>query len=135
MRFDRLTVKAQEALTQARDLAAVNSHGELTPEHLLAALLAQDGGLVPRLVQRIGADVQTLDAQLQQAFAAMPKVRGASVDIGLSDALKQLMDGAFAQAQSFKDEFVSTEHFLLAILALGRKSAAAKALAGAGVDA
>ncbi len=127
-------MKAQEALAQARDLAAVKSHGEIAPEHLLAALLEQDDGLVPRLLQRIGASPDAVLQQLEQAFADLPKVRGASVDVGPSDALRQVLDGAFKQAGKFKDEYISTEHFLLALLDLGRKNPASRALQSAGVD-
>ena len=75
MRYDKLTVKAQEALASARDLAIQKRHAEVMPEHLLAALLAQDGGLVPRVLQKLGADPRVVAADLDRALARLPRCR------------------------------------------------------------
>ncbi len=133
MRFDKLTVKSQEALAQSRDIAVKHGHGEVHSTHLLGALLAQQDGLVPRLLGRVGADLGALNGELEQAYDTLPRVQGASVDVGLSDELKKLIDTAQKEAGKFKDEYVSTEHFVLAMLAQS-KCAAGDVLRAAGVD-
>jgi ATP-dependent Clp protease ATP-binding subunit ClpB len=132
MRIDRLTVKAQDAVAQAREIAASKRHGEVQPEHLLAALLAQDDGLVPRLLARIGADDAALTRELDRALAGMPAVQGSTLDIGVSRALKSLWEGAAKEGDKFKDDYISTEHFLLAMLH-GSHGATGAALKAAGV--
>ncbi|HUH04550.1 MAG TPA: ATP-dependent chaperone ClpB [Kofleriaceae bacterium] len=116
MRFDKLTVKAREALAQARDIALQKKSAEVTPEHLLAALATQEDGLIPRLLQRVGVSPAAVLGALDPLFEKMPRVQGASIDVGMSGRLKDLLDAAFKVAGGFKDEYVSTEHFLLAIL-------------------
>ena len=115
MRFDNLTVKAQEALASARDLAIRERHAEVQPEHLLGALVDQEGGLVPRVLGKLGADPRVVAADLAQAYARLPKVSGVGLDVGLSRALKELWEAAAKEAEKLKDEFLSTEHFLLAL--------------------
>jgi len=133
MRIDRLTVKAQDALTQARDIAMRMRHAEVQPEHLLAALLAQEDGLVPRLIARIGADAGAIGSELERRFASMPQVQGSALDVGLSRSLKSLWEGAAAEADRFKDDYISTEHFLLAMLS-GQYGGTGAALKAAGVS-
>ncbi len=134
MRFDNLTVKAQEALAGARDIAIREHHAEVQPEHLLGALLDQEGGLVPRVLGKLGADPRVVAADLAKAYARLPKVSGAGLDVGLSRALKELWEGAAKEAEKLKDEFLSTEHFLLALA--NAKGAAGDALRahGAGFE-
>ncbi len=132
MRLDKLTVKAREAIAQARDIAIEKKSAEVAPEHLLAALIRQEDGLTPRLLSRIGARPDGVLAALDAAFEKMPRVQGTSVNVGLSHRLKEIFDQAFEEAQGFKDEYVSTEHFLLAIQA-ERKGEAADALKQAGI--
>ncbi len=133
MRFDKLTVKAQEALAASRDLAIARGHGEVHPEHLLHTLVEQEDGLVPRLMARVGADRERLNQELDRALGRLPSVHGSSVDVGLSQPLKELIDGALKEAASFKDEYISAEHFVLAMLS-ARKGGAGEALRAAGVD-
>jgi ATP-dependent Clp protease ATP-binding subunit ClpB len=132
MRIDRLTVKAQEAVTQARDLAMKLSHAEVQPEHLLGALLAQEDGLVPRLLSRIGADPAVVQRELERRFSQMPAVQGSALDVGVSRQLKNLWEGASKEADKFKDDYISTEHFLLAMLH-SKHGATGDALKAAGV--
>jgi ATP-dependent Clp protease ATP-binding subunit ClpB len=132
MRIDRLTVKAQEAVTQARDLAMKLRHAEVQPEHLLGALLAQEDGLVPRLLSRIGADPGVVTRELERRHAQMPGVQGSSLDVGVSRALKSLWEAASAEADKFKDDYISTEHFLLAMLH-GKHGGTGEVLKAAGV--
>jgi ATP-dependent Clp protease ATP-binding subunit ClpB len=117
MRTDKLTIKAQEALADARDLAAGRGHPEVTAEHVFAALLAQEGGVVPRLAARAGADPRVLAQAVESALEDLPVVKGAGVDVGVGRSLKALYEAAVKEAAKFKDEFVSTEHFLLALAA------------------
>jgi len=130
MRYDKLTVKAQESLASARDLAINHHHAEVSPEHLLLALIQQEGGLVPRVLAKLGADPRVVTADLDAAFDKLPKVRGAGLDVGISRALKEIWEAAGGEAEKLKDEFLSTEHFLLALAA--SKTAAGDALRGAG---
>ncbi len=133
MRFDNLTVKAQEALAAARDLAAGKHHSEVQPEHLLGALLDQDGGLVPRVLGKLGADPRVVAADLERAYGKLPQVSGAGLEVGLSRALRELWEQAAKEAEKLKDEFLSTEHFLLALAEA--KGAAGDALRSHGANA
>jgi ATP-dependent Clp protease ATP-binding subunit ClpB len=90
MRFDNLTVKAQEALATGREVAMTRRHAEVQPEHLLVALIEQEAGLVPRILSRLGADPRMLVVDLNKALDRMPKVTGSALDIGISRGLKDL---------------------------------------------
>ncbi len=115
MRFDQLTVKAQEAMTSARDLASARRHAEILPEHLLLALLSQEGGVVPRILSKLGADPRVVTADVERALVKQSTVAGATVDVGLSSRVRDVWQAAAAEAGKLKDEFLSTEHFLLAL--------------------
>src|SRR5260221_9756098 len=130
MNLEKLTVKSQEALQAAQEAARQAGHPEMTPEHLLQALLNQDGGLAPVLLNRIGTDVGRLRSRISEKLAAGPRVEGgATTHIG--DRLRILLEQAEGRAESFKDDFVSVEHLLLACVE-GR-GAAAELLREAGV--
>jgi ATP-dependent Clp protease ATP-binding subunit ClpB len=130
MRYDKLTVKAQDALASARDAAITRHHAEVAPEHLLVALIDQEDGLVPRILARLGADPRVVTADLDRAFGRLPKVHGAALDVTISRALKDVWEAAGKEAEKLKDEFLSTEHFLLALA--DSKGAAGDALRGVG---
>jgi ATP-dependent Clp protease ATP-binding subunit ClpB len=115
MRFDNLTVKAQEALATARDVAVTRRHPEVGPEHLLIALLEQDGGVCGRVLQRLGADPRVVITEVTRALDRLPKATGSAIDVGLGRGLKDAWEKAAREASQFKDEFVSAEHFLLAL--------------------
>ncbi len=117
MRHDKLTVKAQEALAAARDAAIARHHAEIMPEHLLLALLEQEAGVGARLVTRIGADPRAVLTELDKRFAGFSKIHGAGIDVDASRALKTIWEAAATEAGNMKDEFVSTEHFMLALAA------------------
>jgi ATP-dependent Clp protease ATP-binding subunit ClpB len=131
MRHDKITVKAREAIAQAHDIAAEWHHAEVRPEHLLAALLAQEGGLVPRLLARIGVDGGLVQGEVQRSFESMPRVQGTALDVGVSRELKELWERAGKEARSFKDEYISTEHFVLALA--GDEGGAGDVMRAAGV--
>jgi ATP-dependent Clp protease ATP-binding subunit ClpB len=113
IRFDKLTMKSREGLQAAQDLCQQRGNPELQPEHVLLALLRQEGGLLGPLVRKVGADPRALDAALEQSLESLPVAQGV-LDVGLSRRARDFFEAAFKEAETFKDEFVSTEHFLLA---------------------
>src|SRR5690242_4191235 len=130
MKLDKLTVKAQEAIAGARETAMAMHHAEVRPEHLLVALLEQEGGVVPRILAKIGADARVVRSDLGRAFEKFPRAHGAALDIDAGRAFKDVWEQAGREAEAMKDEFISTEHFLIALA--GNKSAAGDALKAAG---
>ena len=130
MKLDKLTVKAQEAIAGARDAAISRHHAEVRPEHLLVALLEQDGGVVPRILSKLGADPRVVRGDLDRAFEKLPRARGAALDIDAGRAFKDVWEAAGHEAEAMKDEYISTEHFLIALAA--SKSSAGEALSHAG---
>ncbi len=137
MRMDKFTIKSQEALQKADRLARSLSHQELSPEHLLIALIEQEGGIVPPLLSKLGVDSQALGGALAAALEKLPKVQGGEPFAGspfagsrLKDALKR----AQGEADRLKDEYVSVEHLLLAIAA-DKQGPAGQSLSEMGVKA
>ncbi len=116
MRLDRFTQKAQAALLEAQNLAEQYKAAAVEPEHLLKALLRQEGGVVPALLARIGGDQSGVERSLDQQLAALPRTQGATVQVGFSRSLADLLTDAQQVARSMKDEYTSTEHLLLALL-------------------
>jgi ATP-dependent Clp protease ATP-binding subunit ClpB len=131
MRLDKFTVKAQEALQAAQSHADRLSHQALEPEHLLAALLQQKEGVVAPLLGKLGVRPEALEAALEAELARVPRVQGGSGPY-LGERLRRALERAQREAERLKDEYVSTEHLLIA-LAQEREGAAGKALAAAGV--
>jgi ATP-dependent Clp protease ATP-binding subunit ClpB len=123
MRLDRLTTKSRDALTAAEGVTRKRNHQEVTALHLLEALLTQEGGLAAPLIERAGVNPGVLRARVAASLERVPQVRGADTYIGRE--LKDLLDAAAAEADRLKDEYVSTEHMLLAILELDRSPARA----------
>ncbi len=115
MNWEKLTVKSQEALQTAAQTAAENGNPEVTPMHLLAAMLEDREGLVLPVLERIHAPAQQLLAGANAAIEKMPKIQGAQQAPNAGGALSRVLDQAAKEAQHFKDEFVSTEHLLLAL--------------------
>jgi ATP-dependent Clp protease ATP-binding subunit ClpB len=116
LRFDKLTVKAQEALQEAQDIAAKAGQQQIEPLHLLAALVGQQDGIVPPLLNRLGVRPETLEGEISTQISRLPKVSGVSQQ-HLSNAANEVLEAAFDEAEQFKDEYVSAEHILLAIAA------------------
>jgi ATP-dependent Clp protease ATP-binding subunit ClpB len=124
LRYDKLTVKAQEALQEAQEIAARANQQQVEPVHLLAALLAQTDGLVAPLLSKLGVSPETIGAEVRREIDRLPKVSGAAQQF-LSPASNEVLSKAFDEAAHFKDEYVSTEHILLAIANLNRDPAGA----------
>ncbi|HEY5283146.1 MAG TPA: ATP-dependent chaperone ClpB [Polyangia bacterium] len=116
MRLDKFTIKAQEALTAAHELAGQRAHQEVTPEHLLRALLTQEDGVVLAVLRKLGADAEAIGRKVDEALEKQPQVRGSSADGFVGRRLKDLLDEAARQSEEFKDEYVASEHLLLAML-------------------
>jgi ATP-dependent Clp protease ATP-binding subunit ClpB len=131
---NRMTLKTQEALHDAQTKALRYGHTEIDVEHLLLALLEQSDGLVPRLMERAEADPAALRAGLEQALEQRPRVSGAgSGEVHVSRALSRLLDAADEERSRLKDEYVSVEHVVLAMIATGTQTAAGRLLREHGV--
>jgi ATP-dependent Clp protease ATP-binding subunit ClpB len=129
-RPDRLTEKTQEAIQQAQSLAQEAQHQEITPEHLLYALLQQQDGTVRPILQQIGVEPSRVEGELKAQLDRLPKVYGAETYLG--SRLRRLLDSASNEMERLKDEYLSTEHLLLAIID-ETNSEGAKILQRAGV--
>src|SRR5436189_309148 len=123
IRWDKLTLKSQEAVQKASELAAENGNAELLPIHLLAALLEDQEGIVVPVLRRIGVGPEKLLSEANAEIGKLPKVSGAAAQPAMSPALQKGMDSAFKQADTFKDEYVSAEHLLLALSQVGNDPA------------
>jgi ATP-dependent Clp protease ATP-binding subunit ClpB len=121
--MDKLTVKAQEALQAAQEMGARSGQQQIEPLHLLWALIAQGDGVVPPLLSKLGVAPEVLAKEVERQIERLPKVSGASQQY-LSQSLNDAITRAFDEATRFKDEYVSTEHLLLAISSGGRDPAA-----------
>src|ERR1700751_3612111 len=126
IRWDKLTVKAQEAVQRANEIASAHGNPELLPVHLLAALIEDKEGIVPPILEKIGAGPLVLLNEAYRDIYSLPKVSGEGANqANMSPALNQLIDRAFKEASNFKDEYVSTEHLLLALTQAKRDPAQA----------
>ncbi len=133
MRLDKFTQKAQEAVFDAQALAQDLGHAQIQPEHLLLALLRQEGGVAPEVVQQAGLDPQVAARQLDAELARWPKSYGSNVQASLSPMLTRVLQEAQAEATVMRDDYVSAEHLLLA-LAGEQGGGAQKALARLGLS-
>ena len=115
MNYDKMTVKVQDALQSASALAQQKDHSEIGTEHVLYALLTQEGGIVAPIVERIGADPAQLAGQVQTLLDRYPVVHG-NVQMGLSAEFSKILAKAEQEASALKDEYLSAEHILLAIV-------------------
>jgi len=132
MRFDKLTIKSQEALSEAQSLAAGRGHSQIQPAHLLQALLGQPEGIAIPILQKLGVSVDALQGGVERVLEGIPKVHGGA-QAQLSPATSKVLEAAFREAEALKDEYVSTEHLLLAIAA-AKDDPAGRALAETGAD-
>jgi len=122
LRFDKMTVKAQEAVQSAQEIAASHGNQQIEPVHLLAALAAQTDGVVPPLLARLGIHSEALSQEIEREIAKLPKVQGFSQQ-HMGRPLNDVLERAFKEADNFKDEYVSTEHLFLAVAGQDRDPA------------
>ncbi len=115
MRTDKLTNKSREALTEAQTDAGRRGNPEIQPEHALRALLVQDGGVVPALVQKAGADAGAMLQECERLLSSLARVQGGSEPV-LGRRMRDVMTKAEDEAKTLKDEYTSAEHFLLAMI-------------------
>jgi ATP-dependent Clp protease ATP-binding subunit ClpB len=122
IRWDKFTVKAQEAVQRANELASEHGNPELAPVHLLAALVEDREGIVPPVLEKIGIGPQAVLSDVYKEIEKLPKVSGSSGanQPSMSSQVNQLLERSFKEADTFKDEYVSTEHMLLALTGLRR---------------
>jgi len=122
LRFEKMTVKAQEAVQSAQEVAARHENQQIEPIHLLAALVAQSDGVVPPLLARLGIHTEALGQEIERQIARLPKVEGFAQQHA-GRALDDVLAQAFKEADRFKDDYVSTEHLFLAIAGSDRDPA------------
>src|SRR6201996_4005749 len=115
IRWDKFTLKSQEAVQAASSLATENGNPEILPLHLLAALIEEKDGIMVPVLEKVGVPTPQLRAKAQDSLRQLPKVSGSSQQPSSSAALSKVFDQAFKEAENFKDEYVSTEHLLLAL--------------------
>jgi len=132
MNINKYTEKAQEAVLGAQHLAEEMNHAQIEPEHLLVSLVEQREGIVPELVRKLNLDPAAIATAARELLARMPQAYGGSQP-GLSPRLKLVTDMAQAEADRLKDEYVSTEHLLVAIASETGRSPSAKLLSERGI--
>ncbi|PWB48212.1 MAG: ATP-dependent chaperone ClpB [Candidatus Methylomirabilota bacterium] len=132
MRFDKFTFKAQEAIQQAQKLAEERDHQTIDVEHLLLALVEQAEGVVQPILRKMGVGPHQVAAQLMEELKRLPRVTGGSPgQVHITTRLEKVLGAALSEAERLKDEYVSTEHLLLAIADDG--GAAGRVLRGVGI--
>ena len=132
MNLNKFTEKAQEALVGSQELASQASNPQVEPEHLLAALVEQREGIVPEVLRKMAVDPARVASAARAAIARLPKAYGGTTP-ALSPRVGAILQTAQAEAERMKDEFVSTEHLLLALASEGARDEAARALQQHGV--
>jgi ATP-dependent Clp protease ATP-binding subunit ClpB len=113
IRWEKLTVKSQQAMAQAQARATELGNPEVQPAHLLLALVEDREGVIPAVLEKIGVPIERLEHELHQIEEKLPRVAGSAAQPGVSQALNKALEQAFREAANFKDEYVSTEHLLL----------------------
>ncbi len=132
MNFQKFTIKSQEAVQNAQEIAASYNNQAIEPEHLFAALVQDSDGVVVPILQKVGANVGYIKIKINEALEKLPKVTGTGIgNQHIGQPLAQMFDAALKEATSLKDEYVSTEHLLLALVS--SKSTAGKLLTDQGV--
>ncbi len=133
MRFDRFTLKTQEAIQASQQLADRFGHQQIEPEHLVRAILDQKDGVIPPLLGKIGANQAQLVQSFEAALERLPRVSGTGAgQVYISPRTKAVLDNAFVEAEQMKDEYVSLEHILLAVTG-DKEGEAARILSEQGV--
>ena len=130
MRFDKLTIKGQEALSEAQSLATSRGHAQIQPAHLLRELLGQPEGSTVPVLQKLGVALDPLQQQVESLLERQPKVHGGAQP-QINAELGRVLEAAFGEAETMNDEYVSTEHLLIALA--GSSEEAGQLLRDAGV--
>jgi ATP-dependent Clp protease ATP-binding subunit ClpB len=138
MNFNKFTLKSQQAVQNAQEIASSYSNQAIAPEHLLAALVQDSEGIIPSLLEKIGGNLNVLKIKINELIEKLPKVQGGGLSgQQLSPALGQVLEAAQQEADQLKDEYISAEHLLLALLAGGSSgsgsSGASRLLAAQGI--
>ena len=131
MKIERFTDKAREAIQEASELAQSHNSNQIEPEHLLSALLKQDGGVVQQVLQKSGGNLATAQRMVEQELERLPRVYGGS-EPGISPRLRKILEDAWNEMNNFKDEYLSVEHLLLAMF--DSEGTAQRALKAAGLN-
>src|SRR5689334_19531919 len=132
MKIEQFTDKAREAIHDASTMAQAHNNGQIEPEHLLAVLLQQDdGGVVPQIIQKAGGNLAAAQRMVDTEIERMPRVYGAS-EPSISSRLRKVLEEAWNEMNAFKDEYLSVEHLLLAMLNV--EGAVSRALVSAGLS-
>ncbi|MDC7221830.1 MAG: ATP-dependent chaperone ClpB [Spirochaetales bacterium] len=114
--YDRLTIKAQESIEGASQAAKKYNHSQIEPEHILAALIEQKEGIIPPLLNRLGVEISLMSSELEKIFNGKSRAYGDTMQTSLAPASFQVLQRAEKKADKLKDDYVSTEHLLLALL-------------------
>src|ERR1035441_9446319 len=131
IRWEKLTVKSQEAVAQAQARARELGNPEVQPVHLLLALIEDREGVIPSVLDKIGVPTERLENDLHQLEEKLPRVAGSAAEPGMSQTLNKVLEQAAREADNFKDEYISTEHLLLGA-AHQKNDAAGEALVAVG---
>jgi ATP-dependent Clp protease ATP-binding subunit ClpB len=126
MNLNKYTEKAQEAIVAAQNLASEQNHSEVTPEHLLVVLVEQEGGIVPSILRKMNIDPAKVQTEARALLKSLPQAYGG--DVRLSPRMKLIFDSAEAEAKRLQDDYVSTEHLLVALATEVGRSPAAQVL-------
>ena len=132
MDLNRLTEKAQQAVMGSQQLAESHHHSQIDVEHLLLSLLGQEDGVAPQILRKLGANVQQMVGEVESTLSSQPQAYG-STQVYMSQRLSQVLDSALREANNMRDEYVSTEHLLIAIADESGKSPAAGILKAHGI--
>lgn len=137
MDIQKLTQKSQEALAAAQSSAMALGHQQVDVEHVLLAMVEQPEGLLPRVFQKMGVDLQSVKERLKESLAKIPSVSGPGTEAGkvyLTPRLGKVFAQAESEAKRLKDEYISVEHFALAVLELEKSTPLGKLLSKVGVE-
>ncbi len=115
MRLDKFTIKSQQVLGNAQTLASENQNQQIEPAHLLKAMLDEPEGITRSMLRKLGVSPEAAEQEVAQALNRLPKVSGGALDVYISGRTRTLLDRAFAEAAKMKDDYVSTEHLLIAM--------------------
>jgi ATP-dependent Clp protease ATP-binding subunit ClpB len=115
MQFDKFTIKSQEALTRAQAIASENGHQSVEDIHMMSAMLEPGEGIIIPVLQKLEVNIENLRSQIDEAVNNAPRVSGGGAQIYMGSGLNNILDQAFSEARQLKDEYVSTEHILVAM--------------------